>query len=37
MKVVTTDPPDGAEPFDIGIGKNVKGYILGRSKSYLEE
>ena len=37
MKVVTTDPPDGAEPIDIGIGKSVKGYILGRSKSYLEE
>ena len=37
MKDVTTDPPDGAEPIDIGIGKSVKGYILGRSKSYLEE
>ena len=37
LKVVTTDPPDGAEPVDIGIGISVKGYILGRSKSYLEE
>ena len=37
IKVVTTDPPDGTDPIDIGIGKNVKGYILGRSKSYLEE
>ena len=37
LKVVTTDPPDGAEPIDIGIGKSVKGYILGRSKSYLKE
>ena len=37
MKVVITDPPGGTEPIDIGIGKSVKGYILGRSKSYLEE
>ena len=37
LKVVTTDPPDGAEPIDIGIGKSVKGYTLGRIKSYLDE
>ena len=36
LKVVTTDPPDGAEPIDIDISKSVKGYALERSKSYLE-
>ena len=37
LKVVTTDPPDGAEPIDIGVGESVKGYKLGRSKAHLEE
>ena len=37
LKVVTTDPPDGAEPIDIGVGENVKEYKLERSKAHLKE
>ena len=37
LKVVTTDPPGGAEPIDIGVGESVKGYKLESSKAHLKE
>ena len=30
LKVVTTDPPDGAEPIDIGVGKKCQRIYIGK-------